>query len=102
MIVWSPTTYLNGEAHDFALRSIPDDCHNAAFSANHALVTWTVTATYTAPGAAKGVAKPVSVTLMTMLTLCDDKIIEEDGYYDTAGLDAQTGTKTPPHVKPGK
>ena len=75
---------------------------NAAFSANHALLRWTVTGTYTVPGGAKGAAKPVSVTGMTMLTFRDGKIIEEDGYYDTAGLDAQTGTKAPPHVKPAK
>jgi len=69
--------------------------NEVAYGDGFAFTQWTVTGTYTAEG-----AEPVAVSVdgATLLRIAGGKITEEHVYYDTASLEAQTGTATPPHA----
>ncbi len=66
-----------------------------AFAKNLAFLQWTVTGTYTAEGAEP---KKVEVTGATLLRFADGMITEEHVFYDTAALNAETGTATVAHA----
>jgi len=69
--------------------------NEAAYGDGFAFTQWTVTGTFTAEGAEP---VPVAVDGATLLRIAGGTITEEHAYYDTAGLEAQTGTATPPHA----